>query len=243
MHLKWQLAESENLSKVKRELSLAQNWNEPYEYLLAKVMNNSVTVPMNEPINPQNVGPIQYLQIREEVLAKVFVNAFTSTGQKANKPKVEEFDCPGIRFWRREAWKRFPKDTLSKLSYPNGKVISQKTLFLETRDSKIADPQIFKNIREHLHSRFDSLETIMPSVIMKTWETYDLAVRDVVMRDLCLTFPEFVLCEANWKAHAYIVEWYPSWKRHVVKGEVKEEPKDKGLRCGYSPIHVHQEQV
>ncbi|KIL69126.1 hypothetical protein M378DRAFT_7845 [Amanita muscaria Koide BX008] len=105
--------------------------------------------------------------------------------------QLERSHYPLVKFWMRSQW--------------NG---GSRTSYLEDEDGEPVLDSRIREIRQHIAQKVDEVKKHKPAVLAKRWTYVNMDFRQAFYRNLCLTFPEFALCDNNWKAKAMLSTWY-----------------------------------
>jgi hypothetical protein len=143
----------------------------------------------------------------------------------------KRMDYPKVKFWYRHDWNKF-KDGANSTNVGvepvcgktlMSKGINKNTKYIEDADGKPVDGFRLRDIRAHTRAVWESLKNVnrAPS----SWGKANAEVAQLYRHEMRTKFPEFALCENDWKADHLATESYPSWyNNHVKSGvEVKEE--------------------
>ena len=140
-------------------------------------------------------------------------------------------DYPSVKFWHKRDWVQHTKDSNNSTDVTTqpvrGKTLMSKGInknakYIEGPDGEPVDGWRLKDIRTHARAIWASFQTVNRAPI--TWGRADAEVAHVYRREMRAKFPEFALCEHDWKADQLATEHYPSWYSNHVKGvDVKQE--------------------
>ncbi|KAF8799949.1 hypothetical protein BYT27DRAFT_7263333 [Phlegmacium glaucopus] len=137
--------------------------------------------------------------------------------------ELDPEDYPDARYWTQSSWTEYKKNQLNQgstifglgfLCDADGNRVSKDRLDAMTKRAK----QLWNTLFRHRQDPF-------------TWGKKGDFVADFFSRQMRNSFPEFGLCEGNWKADAFAIVRYPDWSSKVrSSGTILQEkpvPKTK----------------
>ncbi len=140
-------------------------------------------------------------------------------------------DYPKVKFWYRRDWSTFKganNSTEIGVEPVRGKTLMSKGInknakYIEDADGVPVDGYKLRDILAHARSVWESLKTIRRAPL--SWGKADAEVAQRYRHEMRTKFPQFELCENDWKADQLATDHYPSWYNAHIKGdvEVKEE--------------------
>jgi hypothetical protein len=154
--------------------------------------------------------------------------------------QLKRADHPDIRFWTRGEWMKYLKNSSGDLSSFAPESVRGRTLvsqginktakYIEDNSGNPVDGYKLKDMLTHMRSLWSSLLSLNRAPT--TWGKADIEILRHFRREMRVKFPEFALCENDWKADYLATIHYPSWYSNHVKGvKIKgeaEEPVDSG---------------
>ncbi|CDO74656.1 hypothetical protein BN946_scf184874.g2 [Trametes cinnabarina] len=160
-------------------------------------------------------------------------------------------DFPKVKFWQQSAWNDHEK-TL-KGSVQIGQVVGVKgksrsaqgenvsCLFVEDANGVPVDGHYIRRAREFATNFLDYLKAHTKNV--GKWEKVDIRAREAFIDALRRKFPEFQVCEDNWKGHQLMKSiYYDRVARPPRTGKPKQESADledaKYVLDATSPLEV-----
>jgi len=152
--------------------------------------------------------------------------------QLPDLPPAVESDHPNVRFWRRSQWKahndkhKGVTDPTSNVNAVRGKTaVSQgenvATLYVEDENGQPVDGHRLTSIRQlarKIWNKFADIGQAPPS-----WGKANMNFTNEYRREMCRQFPEFRLCENNWKAELLATENYSSWYSNRFGSKAKKD--------------------
>lgn len=145
------------------------------------------------------VGPLQPLQPEKDDVNKLVIPCVPD--------ELDPDDYESARFWMQIGWNNHKKHQVNQglnvkslgfMCDADGDPVSKERLTTMTKRAK----QLWMTC---YHLRMDP-----PSWTKKTED-----VSNYFSRNMRISFPEFALCEGNWKAEAFAVIRYPDWASDV----------------------------
>ena len=171
--------------------------------------------------NPDNMSAAELINARNELLEVFFDKGFTP---HENHQEKERYSYPCVQFWKSKK----ESDEVPREDGEEGE-LPEKIAYLEDINGKMIDIKRVRTIRAELRGSFNHLFTELPRSIQPSWMQYDTIFQDNVYKHLRVKFPEFMLCEDNWKARSFISVWYCNWMKNLKKkGRVQTSLKEKG---------------
>ncbi|KAM6490881.1 hypothetical protein JOM56_013675, partial [Amanita muscaria] len=168
------------------------------------------------------MSPAEFIQSRNELLQALFDKAFIS---HENHVEKERYDYIYVQFWTFKDYDDSSKDGMEDTA------LSDKIAYLEDVKGKSVDIRRVKAIRSELRGIFKQISNNLPRAIEPTWTRYDTFFQDAVYKHLRVKYPEFMLCEDNWKARSFMSNWYSNWTKNLKKAAklgAQETEKGKG---------------
>ncbi|KAM6490938.1 hypothetical protein JOM56_013642 [Amanita muscaria] len=156
------------------------------------------------------MSPAEFIQTRNELLQALFDKAFIS---HENHVEKERYDYLYVQFWTFKEYDDNAKDNMED------NTLSDKIAYLEDIKGKSVDMRRVKTIRSELRGIFKQIFNNLPRAIEPTWTRYDTIFQDAVYKHLRVKYPEFMLCEDNWKARSFMSNWYSNWMKNLKKTE------------------------
>lgn len=147
---------------------------------------------------------------------------------------LNQEDYPNVKFWCKQDWLNHVKENGNSTDVTEitrgksliSKGINKSVKYIEDTEGTPIDGYRLRDIRSHaraLWATFQSLGRLPPS-----WGKADAEIARTYRREMRLKFPEFALCENDWKADFLATENYPSWFSTHVKGT--------GIKITASPL-------
>ena len=106
--------------------------------------------------------------------------------------------------------------------------VNKTAKYIEDASSNLVDRYKLKDILTHMCSIWSSFLSLNHAPT--TWGKADMDILCHLHREMHVKFPEFALCENDWKADYLATTHYPSWYSNHVRGvaikEEAEEPVD-----------------
>ena len=102
------------------------------------------------------------------------------------------------------------------------KGINKNAKYIEDANGEPVDGYKLRDICSHARAVWANIHAIgrAPS----SWGKADAEVAQHYRHEMRVKFPEFTLCENDWKADQLATEHYPSWySNHIKGGEVNNE--------------------
>ncbi|KAM6499665.1 hypothetical protein JOM56_005173 [Amanita muscaria] len=169
-----------------------------------------------------HMSPAEFIQTRNELLQALFDKAFIS---HENHIEKERYDYIYVQFWTFKEYDDSAKDAMEDTA------LSDKIAYLEDVKGKSVDIRRVKAIRSELRGIFKQISNNLARAIEPTWTRYDTFFQDAVYKHLRVKYPEFMLCEDNWKARSFMSNWYSNWTKNLKKAAklgAPETEKGKG---------------
>jgi hypothetical protein len=149
---------------------------------------------------------------------------------------IKRADYPGIRFWTRPEWMNYLKNGSDSSSSGTESIrgrtlvsqgINKTAKYMEDGSGNPVDGFKLKDMLTHMRSIWSSLLSLNRAPT--TWGKADMETSCHFRHEMRVKFPEFALCENDWKADYLATTNYPSWYSNHVRGATKsEEPVDIG---------------
>jgi len=140
-------------------------------------------------------------------------------------------DYPKVKFWYKHDWSTFKGSANSTdigVEPVRGKSLMSKGInknakYIEDADGEPVDGYKLRDILSHARAIWESFKTIRRAP--SSWGKADAEVAQRYRHEMRAKYPQFALCENDWKADQLATEHYPSWYNTHIKGgvEVKEE--------------------
>jgi hypothetical protein len=147
---------------------------------------------------------------------------------------LKRTDYPGIRFWTRPEWTNYLKNGGDSSSFGMEGVrgrtlvsqgINKTAKYIEDASGNPVDGYKLRDMLTHMRSIWQSLLSL--SRAPTTWGKTDLEILRHFHREMRVKFPEFALCENDWKADYLATTHYPSWYSNHIRGSIiKEEAEE-----------------
>ena len=149
---------------------------------------------------------------------------------------LKRADYPGVRFWTRLEWIDYfkSKNSSDSSSYGTESVhgrtlmsqgVNKTVKYIEDASSNPVDRYKLKDILTHMCSIWSSFLSL--NCAPTTWGKADMEILCHFRREMHVKFPEFALCENDWKADYLATTHYPSWYSNHVRGvAIKEEAEE-----------------
>ena len=150
---------------------------------------------------------------------------------------LKRADYPGVRFWTRAEWMDDLKNTGDSSS--SGKLaensrgrtlvsqgINKTAKYIEDVNGNSVDGHKLRNMLNYMRSIWSTLLTLNRAPT--TWGKANMETLRHFRREMCTKFPEFALCDNDWKADCLATTHYPSWYSNHVKSVAIKEAKDPG---------------
>ena len=148
---------------------------------------------------------------------------------------LKRVDYPGIRFWTRPEWMDHLKNNGDSSSFgtesSRGRTlmsqgINKTAKYIEDSSGNPVDGYKLRDMLTHMRSIWSSL--LLLNHAPTTWGKANMEILQHFHREMRVKFPEFGLCENDWKADYLATTHYPSWYSNHVRGvtinEEAEEP-------------------
>jgi len=149
---------------------------------------------------------------------------------------LKRMDYPGIRFWTRSEWMIHLKNNGDTPSFGTegsrgrtlmSKGINKTAKYIEDGNGNAVDGYKLKDMLTHMRSIWSGL--LLLNRAPTTWGKADMEILRHFYREMRVKFPEFALCENDWKADYLASTHYPSWYSNHVRGVmIKEEAEEPG---------------
>ncbi|KAM6489412.1 hypothetical protein JOM56_015129 [Amanita muscaria] len=165
----------------------------------------------NASSNAHQMSPAEFIQSRNELLQALFDKAFIS---HENHVEKERYDYIYVQFWTFKDYDDSSKDGINGME---DTALSDKIAYLEDVKGKSVDIRRVKAIRSELRGIFKQISNNLPCAIEPTWTRYDTFFQDAIYKHLRVKYPEFMLCEDNWKARSFMSNWYSNWTKNLKK--------------------------
>ena len=141
-------------------------------------------------------------------------------------------DYPLVRYWFRKDWINWKKEKsaavkvdpslpMSKGRGPQGVNVTMH--YMENESGDVVDGYCTSEMRKFARSIWTQLKAAKKAP--KSWGKAELDVAVHYRREMCRHFPEFALCELDWKAEQLATDNYPNWVANNL-AVVKEESSD-----------------
>ena len=147
---------------------------------------------------------------------------------------LKRADYSGVQFWTRPEWinhlRNIGDSTSFDTEHVRGKTlvsrgINKMAKYIEDASGNPVDGYKLKDMLTHMRSIWSSLLSLNRAPT--TWGKADMETLHYFRREMRVRFPEFALCENDWKADYLATTHYPSWYSNHVKGAtIKEEAED-----------------
>ena len=179
--------------------------------------------------------------------------SFNNPTLSAHSPaaSLNPMDYPKIKFWYRKNWFQYLKDRRN--SSDVGMAVRRKTLiskginkntkYIEDADGEPVNGWRLRDILAHARAIWSSFHSVKRAP--QTWGKANAEVAQVYRREMRTRFPEFSLCDNDWKANQLATEHYPSWYHTHVKATKSNEeettdsaPVAGSKRCSIEPTAV-----
>jgi hypothetical protein len=171
--------------------------------------------------DPDRMSAVEMISARNELLHVLFDKGVTP---HENHHEKERYSYPRVQFWTS---KTESDDTLRDDAEAGE--LPDKIAYLEDMKGKMIDIKRVRTIRAELRSNFKHILTEIPRAIQSSWMQYDTGFQEIIYNHLRVKFPEFILCEDNWKARSFLSVWYSNWMKNIKKnGRVQNSLKEKG---------------
>lgn len=147
---------------------------------------------------------------------------------------LKKEDYPNVRFWTRPEWMNHLKNSSDSSSYGTESVrgrtlmsqgINKTAKYIEDGSGNPVDGYKLRDMLTHMRSMWSTLLSLNRAPT--TWGKADMEIFRHFRHEMRFKFPEFALCENDWKADYLATTHYPSWySNHVrgvtIKGEAEE---------------------
>jgi hypothetical protein len=167
------------------------------------------------------------------------VTSFTLPAHSANTLPQRE-DYPNVNYWYRQDWLNHIKvssnSTNIEMQPVRGKSlilkgINKNAKFIEDADGNPVDGYRLKDMLNHQRAIWTIFRNMQRAPL--SWGKADAEVAHIYHHEMCMKFPEFMLCESDWKADHLATEHYPSWyNNHVKAVRIEEDPNTDTLPTG-----------
>ncbi|KAF8968614.1 hypothetical protein BDZ97DRAFT_1799301 [Flammula alnicola] len=124
-------------------------------------------------------------------------------------PTLKQDDYPNVTYWTKEEWDDFVER--EKLTNKN----PLWNAFLTDANGKALSKQRYNEIWADAKLAFNSLyfRRLDPT----SWSKKTDIVAAYFYNTITMKYPEFQLCDGNWKVHLWTTERYPDWVKNVRK--------------------------
>jgi hypothetical protein len=135
---------------------------------------------------------------------------------------LKRADYPGVRFWTKPEWMHHLKNLNT---YGTEKVrgrtlvsqgINKTARYIEDGSGNTVDGYKLKDMLTHMRLIWSSL--LLLNRAPATWGKADMEIVHQFRSEMRVKFPEFALCENDWKADYLATTHYPSWYSNHVRG-------------------------
>jgi hypothetical protein len=152
-------------------------------------------------------------------LANVSISSLLTSSAPNKKLKREDY--PNVRFWTWEDWSE------SSDSEDASEELGRGMQFLEDEDEDgcVINSVRASSIRDQARSIWNQVIASNLNLLPTTWGQAGLNLRQHFNNQMRAEFQEFQFCEADWKAKAFAMEYYPNWYR---KRSSKVKSEDSG---------------
>lgn len=149
---------------------------------------------------------------------------------------LKRAEYPGIRFWTRPEWMNYLKNTGDSSGYGTESIrgrslvsqgINKTAKYIEDDSGNPVDGYKLKDMLTHMRSIWSNL--LLLNRAPTTWGKADMEVLRHFHREMRVKFPEFALCENDWKADYLATTHYPSWYSNHVRGVTIKEEAEKNV--------------
>lgn len=144
---------------------------------------------------------------------------------------LKQADYPNVKFWYRQDWFNHVKDSGNSTdiaaAFVRGKTLISKGInknakYIETEDGQPIDGYRLRDIRAHARAVWEGFRAVHRAPL--SWGKADAEISRLYRHEMCSKFPEFRLCDNDWKADLLATTDYPSWyNNHVKDFEIKVE--------------------
>jgi hypothetical protein len=156
------------------------------------------------------------------------ITSFSLPAHSANTLPQRE-DHPNVNYWYRRDWLNHLKDSGNSTDIGvrpvRGKSLISKGInknakYIEDANGNPVDGYRLKDILNHQRAIWTTFRNISRAPL--TWGKADAEVAHIYRHEMRTKFPEFALCESDWKADHLATEHYPSWyNNHVKRVEIE----------------------
>ncbi|KAM6490980.1 hypothetical protein JOM56_013600 [Amanita muscaria] len=154
------------------------------------------------------------LQNREVALRAAFPMAFN---QAITVTLKQHNEYPEVTFWLHDEWSTYKKKRNTGSRYR----------FLQDKDGEEITEARLNEIRAFLLGAFNELQELLGDnkALPQTWAnaTKGRAVINACHSELRRQFEEFTLCNGDWKARSFMIEWYPNWARNHLDSDAEDD--------------------
>jgi hypothetical protein len=130
-------------------------------------------------------------------------------------PSKEHNEYPEVTFWLHDEYKK------------RKRIGGSRYRFLQDADGEEITEGWLNKIRAFLLGALNELQELLAdnNALPQTWAN---ATKGHAMINACHTklhrrFDEFTLCNGDWKAHSFMIEWYPNWARNHLDPQADME--------------------
>lgn len=169
------------------------------------------------------IAPRNPLQLPEGFHKDIFHKVFPLGAANPND-LIEPFSkYEGIvTSWTQDDWVAITKAQKTNRPTTEGKKrrkknddkLAQKQQYMQDKNGNTIFGRVLDGIRKELTTLFCRLNVLEPCMIMESWveiDRLDEEYAGIVYSHLRQRCPEFRLCEDNWKARTFMVDWYKGW--------------------------------
>ena len=149
-------------------------------------------------------------------------------------------DHPLVHYWTHKEWNKHKDKGDILIVNPDGttKELSCGIAFLKTVTGDQVSYACAVQFQALACSIWNLIVQNQPNKLPATWGKAGLNITDLFGQEMWMKFPEFALCDNNWKAKALATEYYPSWyKGHKLTGKlIKQEDISHSQSTSPAPV-------
>ncbi|KAJ3494962.1 hypothetical protein NLJ89_g10704 [Agrocybe chaxingu] len=121
-------------------------------------------------------------------------------------PPCDRVDYPHVTFWKKALWSKYCNDEEDR------RRSVRKVDCITDEDGVVVSSDRLEEIRRFLRDRLKTLYGERRDT--ESWRLMSMEGMTYIYNSLLQSFPEFRWCEGGeWKAHAFMTDFYPMWKR------------------------------
>ncbi len=167
--------------------------------------------------------------MRMDLLKRLIPLAFDPTQVDVERQRI---DYPNVTAW----------DQDEKLDASESD-LAEKVRYLQHGNGQPLDKARIKLIRADLRNVFQQIKKFMPSALEDTRTKHDDDFMTTIFRYMRLKYPEFTLCDDNWKLNSFVSNWYGNWRKNLKDGVKKQAVKQEQADSCTIPSKRHAQNL